>query len=159
MKDEPPIGWREWIALPDLGVEHLKVKIDTGARSSALHVENLQVETRDGIEWATFSVRPARADEDSPIPCEAEIIEYRTVTDSGGHKQQRPFIKTLARLGDVEWEILVSLTTRENMLFPMLLGRTAMAGVFQIDPSLSYTRGRFRTHETASDAEQEEVEA
>lgn len=156
MLEHPPIGWREWIALPDLGIAHLKVKIDTGARTSALHAEEVEIETRaGGTEWARFLVRPYRHEQDVVFRCEGEVVEYRKVTDSGGHRSRRPFVKTRAMLGETEWTIYLSLTTRADMIFPMLLGRTAMAGVFQVDPARSYTRGRHHLHPREAAANEE----
>jgi hypothetical protein len=133
------VGWREWLALPALGIPALKAKIDTGARSSALHVDALDIIERDGRSIARFTLRPG-ADRE-PIHAEADVIDVRPVTDSGGQTRRRPFIRTVVRLAGHEWSIDMNLTNRTNMLFPMLLGRTAMAGRLRVDPAQSYLLG------------------
>lgn len=134
------VGWREWLALPALGVPALKAKIDTGARSSALHVDALEIVERDGRSLARFMLR-TRADR-QPIHAESAVIDVRPVTDSGGQTRRRPFIRTVVRLAGREWSIDMNLTNRTNMLFPLLLGRTAMAGRLHVDPAQSYLLGK-----------------
>jgi len=137
------IGWREWLALPRLGLQVLKAKIDTGARSSSLHVESIEEFRRDGAAWLRFAVATGRRGAPSVL-CEAPAFDQREVTDSGGHITQRWFIRTVVRLAGTEWESEINLTNRRNMLFPMLLGRTALRGRFRVDPQLSYACGRPR---------------
>jgi hypothetical protein len=142
MTDSRPTtaGWREWLALPALGIPALKAKIDTGARSSALHVDSLELLGRDGITFARFSLRPGA---DRPaIEAEARVVDIRPVTDSGGRTTRRPFIRTDVRLAGMTWPIEINLTSRTNLLFPMLLGRTAAAGRLCVDPAASYLLGR-----------------
>ncbi|MGH8114208.1 MAG: ATP-dependent zinc protease family protein [Rhodanobacteraceae bacterium] len=134
----PIFGWRERVALPRLGIARLKAKLDTGARSSALHVESLEVFRRAGAEWLRFDLalgrhRPQR------VVCEAPVLDRRRVTDSGGHANERWFIETDVILGALALRAEISLTDRRGMLFPMLLGRTALAGCALIDPARSYT--------------------
>jgi hypothetical protein len=133
------VGWREWLALPALGVPALKAKIDTGARSSALHVDALELVETDGMTIARFALRPG-ADRD-PVYAQAPVIDMRPVTDSGGRTSRRPFIITDVTIGGRVWPIEMNLTNRTNMLFPMLLGRTAMAGRLRVDPAQSYLLG------------------
>ena len=137
------VGWREWLALPALGVSALKAKVDTGARSSALHVDALEMGERNGIAIAWFTLRPGRDRE--PVRAEAEVIGLRPVTDSGGRTTRRAFIRTDVELGGRRWSIEMNLTNRTNMLFPMLLGRTAMAGRVLVDPARSYLLGHPET--------------
>lgn len=132
----PTVGWREWLALPQLGVRALKAKVDTGARSSALHVDELEVGERDGVPTASFLLPPAP--QLPPVRIEATIVDFRQVTDSGGHSTRRPFIRTQVELAGQRWAIEINLTQRRRMLFPMLLGRTAIMGRFQVDPASSY---------------------
>ncbi|MGD9582766.1 MAG: ATP-dependent zinc protease [Lysobacterales bacterium] len=142
------IGWREWLALPGLGIPAIKAKIDSGARSSALHVDALVEEQRSDGDWVRFQIQPRRRSRTprSGIWFEARIHARRPVTDSGGHVSQRPFIRTLVRIGEQTFETEINLTNRRGMLFPMLLGRTAMAGRFVVDPAASYLLPKPSTH-------------
>ena len=143
MHELPLIGWREWLALPQLDLRALKVKIDTGARSSSMHVDSIEEYQRDGVTWLRFLVATGRRGAAS-VQCEAPAFDRRDVTDSGGHVTCRWFIRTVVRLAGVEWESEINLTNRRNMLFPMLLGRTALRGRFRVDPQLSFACGRPR---------------
>lgn len=134
------VGWREWLALPELGIAAIKAKIDSGARSSALHVLWQQRVARADGHWVRFAVEidgPGSA----AMTSEALVIDERDVTDSGGHTTRRPFIRTLLRIADRQWPIEINLAERRHMRFPMLLGRTAMDGRLLIDPASSYTLG------------------
>ena len=135
------VGWREWLALPQLGIAAIRAKIDTGARSSALHVDAIETFPRDGREWVRFSLHPGRAEDPAVFGCEAEVVDRRRVTDSGGHSTERVFIRTVLTVGALRLPIEINLTDRRNMLFPMLLGRTAMAGHLLVDPELSFVLG------------------
>ena len=135
-----PLGWREWLALPDLGIVAVRAKVDTGARSSALHVLDQECFHRAGVECVRFLLDtgvPGAA----PQPAEAPVLDRRRVTDSGGHQTERVFIRTRLRLAGQDWEAEVNLAQRRNMLFPMLLGRTALAGRFLVDPAASFLQG------------------
>jgi len=143
MHELPLIGWREWLALPQLDLRALKAKIDTGARSSSMHVDSIEEYQRDGATWLRFLVATGRRGAAS-VQCEAPAFDRRDVTDSGGHVTSRWFIRTVVRLAGVEWESEINLTNRRNMLFPMLLGRTALRGRFRVDPRLSFACGRPR---------------
>ncbi len=136
------LGWREWVSLPGLEIPAIKAKIDTGARTSALHAFQLETFCKNGIEKVLFGIHPLQKRKDIELFCEAEILDYRRVTDSGGHYEMRYVIKTPIRVGSVEWEIELTLTDRETMRFRMLLGRTAMHGRFTVDPATSYLNGR-----------------
>ena len=120
------LGWREWLSLPVLGIVAVRAKVDTGARSSALHVLDQEVFLREGREFVRFLLDTGVPGL-PPQPAEAAVIDRRRVTDSGGHTTQRIFIQTRLRLAGQEWDAEVNLTHRRNMLFPMLLGRTALA--------------------------------
>jgi len=135
------IGWREWLTLPDLKIPAIKVKVDTGARTSVLHTHTYDIRERDGREFIHFQLHPLRQAGNILLQCEAEVIDYREVIDSGGHKERRPFIRTLAKIDHYCWPIEISLTNRENMNFRMLLGRTAVSGQFLVDASASYLLG------------------
>lgn len=135
------LGWRERLALPQLGIDVLKAKLDTGARSSSLHVDTLEAFQRDGATWLRFSVHPGRR-QLLAVHCEAPALDRRMVTDTGGRRTDRWFIRSEVQLAGVRFSIDINLTDRRHMLFPMLLGRSALAGRFIVDPSLSYTQSR-----------------
>jgi hypothetical protein len=134
------LGWREWLAMPGLGIALIRAKVDTGARSSALHVLDQELFRRDGREFVRFSIDTGLPDAPA-FPAEAAVFDHRVVTDSGGHQTERVFIRTQLRRAGREWEAEVNLTQRRNMLFPMLLGRTALAGHFLVDPASSFLLG------------------
>lgn len=140
--DVEVIGWREWLSLPKLGIPAIKAKIDTGARTSALHAASVETLQKAGAEWVRFRIHPVKRRPDIIIEGEAPILDRRVVSDSGGNRGERIFIKTEVVAGDKRWPIELNLTDRETMLFPMLLGRTAMAGRVAVDPGHSYLLGR-----------------
>ena len=142
MEDVLLIGWREWLALPSLGLPAIKAKIDTGALSSSLHVASLESFERDGRTWLRFAVAPRRRGR--LVRCEAPATDRRDVTDSGGRTTRRWFVQTEIVLGGRRFRAEINLTNRGDMLFPMLLGRTALRGRFRIDPQLSYACGQLR---------------
>lgn len=134
------LGWRECLALPDLGVSAIRAKVDTGARSSALHVDAMETFVLDGREWVRFSLDGA-GDAAAAGAATLPVHDRRVVTDSGGHRTERVFVLTDVVLGGQRWTIEMNLSYRRNMLFPMLLGRTALAGRFLVDASQSYAFG------------------
>lgn len=135
------IGWREWLSLPTLGIPAIKAKIDTGARTSALHTFHAETYRHNGELFVRFSVHPVQRRTDVVVTCTAPLLDRRRVTDSGGHRETRYVVETPIRLGDREWTIELTLTDRDSMLFRMLLGRTAMRGRFIVDPEASYLGG------------------
>ncbi len=141
MTQLPLLGWREWVALPELNLEHIKAKIDTGARSSALHAFALEPYRKGGQRWVMFAIHPKQKHSDVIIECHAPIKDRRFVSDSGGHKQRRYVIESSLLVGQSLFTAELTLTNRDNMQFRMLLGRTAMNGRFIIDPSASYVQG------------------
>lgn len=144
MTDVITLGWRERLALPQLGIDVLKAKLDTGARSSSLHVDTLESFARDGDTWLRFSMTVGRRQSPRTVQCEAKALDRRVVTDTGGHGTERWFVRTDVLLAGEHYPIEISLTDRRHMLFPMLLGRSALLGRFAVDPSLSYTQPRPR---------------
>jgi hypothetical protein len=144
------IGWREWVGLPDLGIDNIKAKIDTGARTSSLDASEVALFEEDGQPMVRFQVTSGRRDNLKQQICTALVVEHRNVTNSGGYVEERIVIATNIRIGDLEKEIEITLTQRDNMKFRMLLGRTALGNDFQVDVARSYlTRSRLkRTRKT-----------
>ena len=141
------LGWKEWLALPELSIAAVKAKIDTGAKTSALHAFKIETFQKRDIEHVRFWFHPAQNDKEIELICEAPISDQRIVTDSGGHKEERYIISTPVQLGSREWEIEITLTSREDMQFRMLLGRSAIvSGNFIVDPKASYLTGKQLSH-------------
>lgn len=141
-KNLPSVGWREWIALPELGIKRIKVKVDTGARSSALHAFDLEKFERDGVEMVRFRVHPQQRSGKATVVAEAKIIEYRRVRSSSGFEARRPVIVTQIELLGRSWPIELTLAARDEMGFRMLLGRQAIRRRVVVDPGRSYLNGR-----------------
>ncbi len=141
------IGWREWVTLPDLEVERIKAKIDTGARTSALHAFNIEQFTQQGQDWVRFTIQPYQHNDTDKRVCTCPVRESRVVTNSGGTREQRFVIETQLTLGAQSWPIEVTLTNRDQMGFRMLLGRTAIRRHCVIDPGKSFCVGRVTTNE------------
>ncbi|TNF37601.1 MAG: ATP-dependent zinc protease [Gammaproteobacteria bacterium] len=137
------IGWREWIALPQLELPHIKVKVDTGARTSALHAYFVESFYKDDQEWVRFGVHPLQRNTRLRHVCTAPVIDKRWVSDSGGHREQRYVISTDIKIADHVFNVEVTLTNRDTMIFRMLLGRTALKNRFVVDPSRSYLLGEY----------------
>ena len=132
------LGWREWVSLPDIGIKQVKAKVDTGARTSALHAFELRPYSEQGRDRVEFRMHPIQKDDNTIVTCNADIIDTRTVTDSGGHKEDRYVIETTLCIGKHAWPIEITLTSRDDMLFRMLLGRTAIKHRAQVNPARSY---------------------
>ena len=135
------LGWRDWLALPELGIVAIRAKIDTGARSSSLHVDTQWRFSDAGAPWVGFRLTPGKAGTEV---CEAAapVLDEREVADSGGRRSRRVFIGTLLRMAGSERRIEVNLVDRGAMRFPMLLGRTALEGMFTVDPASSFLHPR-----------------
>jgi hypothetical protein len=132
------IGWREFVTLPQLKIGRIKAKIDTGARSSAIHAFNIQERSQHGKKIIRFEIHPLQRDNKTIIITEAELLEYRRIRNSGGTAQFRPVIKTNIEVGKYTWAIELSLTNRDVMGFRMLLGRQAVRNKFLVDPGSSF---------------------
>jgi ribosomal protein S6--L-glutamate ligase len=137
------LGWQEWVALPALGLPALKAKIDTGARTSALHATNIETYTENGTEYVRFSVRPIPAQKGLEITATAPVVDHRDVTSSNGDKEKRYVISTPLAVGGRTWPIEITLTgNRETLTYRMLIGRQALKDNVLVDPSRSFAQPR-----------------
>lgn len=136
------LGWREWLSIPELGISRIKAKVDTGARSSCLHTRGLEIYETAGAPRVRFCVHPLPKKPSLVAHCDLPLVDRRIVRDSGGHEEERPFVRVPVALGPHLWEVEFSLTSRDNMKFRMLLGRTAMKDRFLVNPSVSYLFGK-----------------
>lgn len=137
-KARPVIGWREWVAFPALGIDRIKAKIDTGARSAALHAWNIDVERRGDLDIARFRVQPVQRKRRPVVQVEAPLVDERYVRDSGGRRELRPVVIAEVALGGLVWPIELTLTNRDVMGFRLLLGRRAVRRRFLVDPGRSF---------------------
>jgi hypothetical protein len=137
-KERQVIGWREWVSLPKIDVHNIKVKVDTGARTSSLHAFDIQTYKRNGKEFAKFKVHPTQKNSKDTVICHSQIIEYRKVKSSNGSSESRPVIETEIELMGQKWLIEITLTNRDEMGFRMLLGRASFRDRFLVDANKSY---------------------
>jgi hypothetical protein len=136
------IGWREWVALPDLGLPAIKAKIDTGARTSALHAFLIEPYQEAGIDMLRFLIHPIQRNQEFQVECHCPVFDVREVTDSGGHREMRYVVQSNVTIGNGNWPIELTLTNRDTMSFRMLLGRKAMEERFVVNPGASYINGK-----------------
>jgi len=136
------LGWREWVQLPELGLRNIKAKVDTGARTSALHAFEVEPFDNKGVTSVRFKIHPKQYDTDTVVVCTAILIDERMVRDSGGHREKRWVIETPVHIGRHVWSVECTLTARDDMLFRMLLGRSAIKNRAVVDPSRSYLVGK-----------------
>jgi len=139
------LGWREWVSLPSLGIVSIKAKLDTGAKTSALHAWDISLRKVDGRQWIRFRVHPMQRDKETSTVCEAPLSDRRWVTNSSGGSERRYIIITELQIGASRWPIELSLTNREAMEFPMIIGREAMRNRVLVDPRASFRAGRHST--------------
>lgn len=136
------LGWEEWVALPELGLPAIKAKVDTGARTSALHASYVEPYGPARARKLRFGVRPIPNRDDIEIACTARLVDKRLVRSSNGEREQRYVIETAMRIGAREWPIEVTLADRNMMSYRMLLGRQAIAAGVLVDPSSSFLQPR-----------------
>jgi hypothetical protein len=142
MIDKKPLGWREWIGFPGLNIDKIKAKIDTGARTSALHAFMVEPFSRDAQAWVRFAIHPIQGNTKIVVECESRVKDQRIVRDSGGHDELRYVIDTIIAIGDDLIRSEVTLTDRDTMMFRVLLGRTALRARYVIHPGKSYLQGK-----------------
>jgi hypothetical protein len=141
-KHRPVIGWREWLALPDLGVDAIKAKVDTGARTSSLHAYDIRAVRRRGVLFVKFVLHPIQRNARLTVEASAKVVDQRIVRSSAGHEQTRYVIETPVRYLGECWPIEITLTSRDAMGFRMLLGRQAIRGRFLVEPGRSFLGGK-----------------
>jgi hypothetical protein len=135
-------GWREWVSLPDAGIDWIKAKIDTGARTSSLHAFHIEEFAREGEEWVRFRVKPWQESQEDTTVVECPVFDRRRVRSSSGHAQQRIVVSLAIRLVDQTIVSEVTLSNRDEMGFRMLIGREALRRGFVVDPARSFLGGR-----------------
>jgi ribosomal protein S6--L-glutamate ligase len=141
------VGWQEWCRLPKLHLPAIKAKIDTGAKTSALHAWDVRPVRKKGVLYVHFTVHPIQRDNYLTVNCTAKVVDQRTVMSSGGHKEKRYVIQTQVVVGENSWDIEITLTNRDAMAFRMLLGRDALKGHAIVDPQTSLHQGKFKKQE------------
>ena len=150
------LGWREWAALPEIGVRSIKAKLDTGARTSSLHAFRMHRYTSDGQEMVRFAVHPVQRSNAATVEVEAPVLDERKVRNSGGDVEVRPVIQTTLELAGQGWDIELTLTRRDQMGFRMLLGRQALRGRVLVDPSGSFQGKLVRSYQPITRSQEEE---
>lgn len=140
------IGLREWVALPDLGISQMIAKVDSGAKTSALHASNISTFERDGQDWVRFDAHVGSRSKQKTRTCEARLIDLKRVKSSNGQLQERFVIRTPLVLGDRSWLVDFTLTCRKAMRYRMLLGCTAMQDAqLVINPGLRFVQDKPQT--------------
>lgn len=142
MQEKVIVGSEEWCAFPDMGIPTIKARVDSGAKTSALHAVNIQSFEKDGENWVKFDINPIQKNTKAVIHCQAPLIDKRVVKSSSGFREQRYVIKTEIQFGGASWEVELTLTNRDSMGFRMLLGREAMSGRVLVDPEQKYLLGQ-----------------
>mgnify|MGYP000122483875 FL=1 len=138
MHDKTLIGSEEWCSFPQLGIPAIKARVDSGAKTSALHAINIAPFVKNDSNWVKFDINPIQNNVRTIIHCEAPLIDKRIVKSSSGFREQRYVIQTTLKLGNETWNIEMTLTNRDSMGFRMLLGREAMIGRAIVDPEKQY---------------------
>jgi hypothetical protein len=138
LRDLLVVGWQEMASLPELGVPQVPVKLDTGAVSSSIHVENIKVFRRNQNEWVRFDLGEGLADPNEDCRCESQLLGFRRIQSSSGHRTLRPVIETMIRIAGFYWTIELTLASRPTMQFPVLIGRDALSGRCLVDCGQSF---------------------
>ncbi|WDO12064.1 30S ribosomal protein S6--L-glutamate ligase [Flavobacterium sp. WW92] len=136
------LGSEEWCSFPELGIPTIKARVDSGAKTSALHAVNIAPFVKDGENWVKFDINPIQNNLKTIIHCEAPLVDKRIVKSSSGFREQRYVIRTTLDFGENKWPIEMTLTNRDSMGFRMLLGREAMSGRVLVDPEQKYLLGQ-----------------
>ena len=136
------LGSEEWCSFPELGIPAIKARVDSGAKTSALHAINIAPFRKEGLNWVKFDINPIQNNLKTVIHCEALLIDKRVVKSSSGYREQRYVIQTNLKIGTDYWAIEMTLTNRDSMGFRMLLGREAMSGRILVDPEKQYLLGQ-----------------
>ena len=142
------VGWKEWAALPKIGVKKIQAKMDTGARTSALHAPRIALFQKNDTAWVHFALDDDAPEDIENLPHSAPLKDVRDVKSSSGHVERRYLIETVLRLAKMEWPIEITLTDRSDMKSPLLIGRSAMAGRLVIDPAKMFVTGGRRPRTT-----------
>lgn len=142
MLDKVIVGSEEWCSFSTLNIPAIKARVDSGAKTSALHAVNIIPFDKDGEKWVKFDVNPLQNNGKTIIHCEAKIIDKRIVKSSSGSRESRYVIKTEIAVADSSWEIELTLTNRDSMGYRMLLGREAMGGRVLVDPEKNFLLGQ-----------------
>ncbi|TRW27384.1 30S ribosomal protein S6--L-glutamate ligase [Flavobacterium zepuense] len=142
MLEKVIVGSEEWCAFPELGIPTIKARVDSGAKTSALHAINIAPFEREGESWVKFDINPIQNNSKAVIHCQAPLVDKRVVKSSSGYREQRYVIKSRIQVGDIDWDVEVTLTNRDSMGFRMLLGREAMSGRILVDPEQKYLLGQ-----------------
>lgn len=141
------VGNEEWCVFPSLQIPAIKARVDSGAKTSAIHAFNIQPFQQDGEDWVSFSVHPLQNDRKVVVHCRAPVVDRRVVKSSTGTAEKRYVISTDIQLGNSHWEVELTLTNRDSMGYRMLLGREAMLGRMLVDPAESFCAGEFTDRE------------
>ena len=142
MQQKVIVGCEEWCSLPAIGIPTIKARVDSGAKTSALHAINIKTYSKDNQEWVKFDINPIQNNAKALIHCEALLVDQRIVKSSSGFREKRYVISTNVSLGGKTWEIELTLTNRDSMGFRMLLGREAMSGRVMVDPEQKFVLGQ-----------------
>jgi hypothetical protein len=153
LENLPCLGWREWVDLPTISGEPIKAKIDTGARSSALHAEEIERFERDGQQWVRFVFLPRQRSDVGRATAEVPLHDVRDVRSSSGEVQTRYVVRVPMQVGEQSWEVDLTLSDREQMGFRMLVGREAIRARFVVDPGRSYLWGEPELPDVAAEAD------